>query len=147
MHLYRKVVLFAFVIAILVISVIFAVFLFHWLNDYRNSYSLGLDPSEIYRITWSTSSVTSPDITNRDEIEGFVSYLNAWALVEWTPHRWPPGETPPLLISFFGGEGSLIGYWGVYETGSLVCFGPDFNNGRHRIIDRHPVSEFVRRFG
>jgi len=135
----------ALIVIIVVILVVFMVLLFRWLE----SYSLEIDPDEIYRITWSSLDVRLQEITDRDEIEEIIRYINAWHLVEWRQSSWRGVDTyPPLRIWFEDEVGNNVGNWVLCRTGFLRCHDPNLSGGRHQIIgNRNPMVQFERRFG
>lgn len=127
----------------LVISV---VFLFWWLGG--NSYSLEIDPNEVYLITWGDGWVSRHEIDGRDEIEEIVSHLNAWSLVEYRPRPWDGVDTYPLLlIRLSDEEGKSLGDLRICRMGFLFCRDSGDQHRITRIGISCPVADFVERFG
>ena len=128
------------IVLTVVIVVITGVRVVRWSNE--QTYSLEINSDEIYRITFNIPS-TNRIVTDRDEIEEIVRYLNDWVLAEARPARWPPGEGPPLAIWFWDSEGNMIGSLGVYHTGLLQRRG-----GLYQIRGvSSPVRQFEQEFG
>ena len=130
----------AIIVAVLITSV---ALLFRWLS--MDSYSLEIDPDEVYRIIWSSFLRTGiHEVTERDEIEEIVRHLNAWRLINRTPHRGDIGsETPDMSIGFYDENGNRKLYVSVRETGHIRLAGI-----WHQIIwDWAPVTRFSERFG
>ena len=136
--------------SIALVFVLSVMLLFRWSSG--SIYSLEIDADKIHHISWSSLDVGQSEITDRDEIEAIVSYLNAWSLIEYRRIAWWDGVDtyPPLRIWFFDEEGNSTGDWIVCRMGFIQCWDSDLDGGRHRILGtlfRCPMASFVERFG
>ncbi|MCL2829061.1 MAG: hypothetical protein FWD99_10060 [Oscillospiraceae bacterium] len=134
---HKKTIIIAIIIIALLIS---AVLFFQWTN---RGYSLGINPDEIYRISWWSFRSSPPEVTDRDEIEAIVRHLNAWLLIERVP-RVIGGETPDMIITLYGADGTQKWYLSVRETGTVRT---EDGNWYHITGSWSPVSWFSERFG
>ena len=114
MELERKIKLRSKIILVVIIVVLAlsALLLLRWTG--MGTYSLGIDPDEIYRISWWSFMANLQDVTDRDEIEAIVEHLNAWTLARQTPRREQiGGETPDMQIRLYDEEGNLKWDWSI----------------------------------
>jgi len=135
----------AIIMLIAILLIISAVLSFCWLT--RDTYSLEINPDEIYRITWGSATVGQHEVNERDELQRIVNHMNAWTLRIWQPVDWV--DTYPLLrIQLYDEEGNSIGNWTLCRTRALICIDPNLDGGSHQIVLNFFAQErFVRRFG
>ena len=120
MSLKKKTILILALVVILVISVFF---LFSCSRNDEHSFSLEINPDEIYRIEgfWNWRP---HEITSRSRIQTIVRHLNSYSLCDKNRGSWIiSGETPDIYLRLLDAEGNALWYLGIHGGGCEIYGG------------------------
>jgi len=136
---YNKIALIGVVFVILLLSGCFG-------ND-EQSFSLDIDPNEIYSI----EDYFSLPITDSVQIQTMIEHLNSYLLTNRGNINFP-NESPDIWLRLLGVDGNTVWHLAIYGGGLIRILDPTFEDGfrelsRYRIINgQNAVWEFWGKF-